>query len=309
MHIHCVTVVKNEVDVVGETLRRALEWADAIHVLDNGSTDGTWELLQDLAATSSAVVLAGRDEGPFHNALRARLYHASADRRRPGDWWCRLDADEVYIDDPRAFLRRVPPRYGLVWGSSFTYFFTDRDLERYEDDPSRYDPSLPIDERIRYYHNNWSELRFVRQTPEMRWPLDRDWPIRTKAPYPRRIRVKNFVYRSPEQIRRRLTDRYAAIAASAGRDDACFRHETPSNWVDVQLNRAPRVVADTPPSSPPSWRSRIMPAAELHYDAGDGAYVEAAPETLPALPPTSRPAIYAARQLWHDLTLRVGWRA
>ena len=301
MQIHAITVVKNEADIVGDTLRRALGWADAIYVLDNGSTDGTWEMLQDLAATSPAVFLAGQDETPFHNGLRARLYHRFASRSSPGDWWCRLDADELYIDDPRAFLRRVPPRYGLVWGSSFTYYFTDRDLERYEDDPSRYGPSVPIDERMRYYHNNWSELRFVRETPGMEWPSDRGWPIRTKGPYPRRIRVKNFVYRSPAQIRRRLEDRYAALTASADIDGASFQHERPTNWVEVQLNRAPRSFEDDPAPSPPSWRDRIMPAAELHYDAGDGSYVEAAPETLPALPPTSRPAVFAARQLWHDL--------
>mgnify|MGYP006279081359 CR=1 FL=1 len=305
MQIHAITVVKNEADIVGDTLRRALDWADAIYVLDNGSTDGTWEILRTLADESPAVFLAGRDVGRFHDGIRAQIYHQFEARSRPGDWWCRLDADEIYIDDPRTFLHRVPPRYGLVWGSSFTYYFTDRDLARYETDPSRYAASVPIDERIRYYHNNWSELRFVRETPDLFWPDERDWPIRTQGPYPRRIRVKNFVYRSPEQIRRRLDDRYEAIAASAELGASCFQHEQPANWVDVQLGRAPRVIEDDPAPSPPSWRSRIMPAAELHYDAGDGTYVEAPPGTLPPLPPTSRPVVYAARQLWHNLRRRV----
>jgi hypothetical protein len=35
--------------------------------------------------------------------------------RLDGDWWCILDADEFYIDDPREFLEAVPKRFSSVW--------------------------------------------------------------------------------------------------------------------------------------------------------------------------------------------------
>jgi glycosyltransferase involved in cell wall biosynthesis len=44
----CVT--KDEVDIIGFCLRHASQFCDKIYVLDNGSTDGTWEIINDLRA-------------------------------------------------------------------------------------------------------------------------------------------------------------------------------------------------------------------------------------------------------------------
>ena len=50
MKIHGLCLVKNEADVLQETLVSALHWCDDhIYVFDNGSNDGTWELVQELA--------------------------------------------------------------------------------------------------------------------------------------------------------------------------------------------------------------------------------------------------------------------
>src|SRR6185503_20432428 len=67
MRIHGLCVVRDEADIVGHALDTALEWADDVHVLDNGSGDGTWELLQDYASREPRVVLVGRDEEVFRD--------------------------------------------------------------------------------------------------------------------------------------------------------------------------------------------------------------------------------------------------
>ena len=41
MKIFGIMLVKNEVDIVGHTLKEAQKWCDKIFILDNGSTDGT----------------------------------------------------------------------------------------------------------------------------------------------------------------------------------------------------------------------------------------------------------------------------
>lgn len=43
MKIFSICCVRGENDIVGETLKAALDWSDQIFVFDNGSTDGTWE--------------------------------------------------------------------------------------------------------------------------------------------------------------------------------------------------------------------------------------------------------------------------
>ena len=51
MHIHALSLIKNEADVIGQSLAAAAAWADCIYVYDNGSDDGTWEIVRELAAT------------------------------------------------------------------------------------------------------------------------------------------------------------------------------------------------------------------------------------------------------------------
>ncbi len=48
MNIFAIMLVNNEADVVKSGLESATTWATKIFVLDNGSTDGTWENLQSL---------------------------------------------------------------------------------------------------------------------------------------------------------------------------------------------------------------------------------------------------------------------
>src|SRR5215470_9375996 len=96
--------VKNEVDVIAHTLRAAAKWCDAIYVLDNGSQDGTWEVVKQLAQEYPVVVPHEQATAPFTEAIRARLFNAYREQANEGDWWCRLDADEIYVHSPRSFL-------------------------------------------------------------------------------------------------------------------------------------------------------------------------------------------------------------
>lgn len=281
MRIHGIMLIKDEGDVIGDTLEAALRWCDAIYVFDNGSQDGTWEQVQALAASSPQVIPFKQDTTPFSQSLRGEVFRHYRHQAEPGDWWCILDGDEIYIDDPRAFLEGVPARFGEVWSSSFQYYFTDADLERYEADPQAF-LDTPVEERLRYYLNNWSESRFMRHHDGLIWPPDRDGrpgyrrPLGLGATYPRRIRLKHYQYRSPDQMEHRLRSRMA-IAGS-------YRHEHQPDWLARLLGQSvpDEGAGGTPPD--PSWRDRIVPARYLERDMGDGEYVtnEAALPPIPA---------------------------
>lgn len=49
MKIHSICLVKNESDIIAQTLKAAVNWSDFIYVYDNGSTDGTWEKVISLS--------------------------------------------------------------------------------------------------------------------------------------------------------------------------------------------------------------------------------------------------------------------
>jgi hypothetical protein len=110
MKIHGLSLVKNEADVLQETLTRALHWCDHIYVFDNGSSDGTWELVKELAKQHLQIVPYKQDDVLYSNGLLADIFNVFRSKAGPRDWWCRLDADEFYIDDPRIFLTKIPDR-------------------------------------------------------------------------------------------------------------------------------------------------------------------------------------------------------
>ena len=290
MKLHGICLVRNEADVIAQTLTAAAAWADVVYVCDNGSTDGTWDLVRELGHELPQIVAWKQDARPYGPHLWAEAYERFRGNSSRGDWWCRLDADELYIDDPRDFRAAVPRLYRSVWSASFQDYFTTEDVRRWSEEPSRYAEATLVDERLRFYANNWSEQRFFRDAPGLVW-TDGNWPAFVyDAVYPRRIRLKHFQYRSPEQIQRRLDTRRHAPAAR-------FRHERHADWeAAVVRRRAAPAGTRAAAEMPGGWRERVVDPAGLLHDAGDGPYVvdEAA---LPSIPPLGRSVAASARRL------------
>jgi hypothetical protein len=273
MKIHGLCLIKNEADVLQETLMSALHWCDYVYVFDNGSNDRTWELVHELAKRYLQIVPYKQDDTLYSNGLRAEIFNAFRSNAGPLDWWCALDADEFYIDDPRVFLTKIPYRLKTVWSASLNYYFTDEDSILYRKDPVKF-LATPVQERFRYYLSNWGELRFFRHSDDIGWTPDQGGfpPAMFAAPaYPVRIWLKHYQYRSPEQIERRLLTRRPAMQAKTG-----FWHEVKPSWrTSVATKRdAPLDFDDSRPEFAASrWQERIVPATALDYDAFDRRYV------------------------------------
>jgi glycosyltransferase involved in cell wall biosynthesis len=280
--IHALCIVKDEGDIVGEALAAAASWCDHIYVLDNGSTDETWGIVQDLARTVPQVVPWKVDDRPFNDGLRADIFHHFRDNAAPGDWWARQDADELYIDDPKVFLRKVPARYGVVWTASFSYYFTDADADAYEADPAAYADDVPIEQKIRWYLNHWSEPRLFRHSAAITWDNGGGFPayVSTAPVYPVRIWLKHFPYRSPQQLDKRIAARNQTVANGE------FSHEAIADWGQaVAAVRTTRKLMENTGAEhvARSWRDRIVPSAAMDYDAHDGRLV-VNEDLMPAIP-------------------------
>jgi hypothetical protein len=264
--ILAICLVKDEIDIVDQCLRAARAWADRIFVYDNGSTDGTWEAVLAVARADDSVVPFKLAAKPFSRSLRSEVFHT---HRAPGDWWCILDADEFYIDEPREFLGGLDPRHDSVWSSSYEYCFTDIDAARYREKPWLYADDVPVEQKIRFYANTWSEMRFFKDREQLSWPPEAAEPYPLRSPAPRRIRLKHFQFRSPKQIQKRINAR--GPLAERG---VAFRHETRENWRDYS-RRAQELWAagDEARDRPQTWEERVVDSSKLHFDAHDGMYV------------------------------------
>jgi len=258
-------LVKNEADIIAECLLSAAKWCDAIYVYDNGSDDGTWEIVISLARTVGCLIPFKQDNVPFRDSIRGEIFERYRHQSTQGEWWCRLDADEFYIDDPRTFLAEVPPSFDVVWSAKFQYYFTEQELARYELDPHAFDDGVPVAQKCRHYLNNWSEPRFFRYHPQLSY-REGDWPRPLGPSFPERIRVKHFQYRSPSQISKRLATRREPMVAGM------FRHETVPDWsmrIALRLPGLPRSISSYRPAS---WRERIADSRYLLIDDGTGTY-------------------------------------
>jgi glycosyltransferase involved in cell wall biosynthesis len=200
--IFAISVVKDEADIIAQSLNAALRWADKIFVLDNGSTDGTWEIVQSLA--SNKIIAWKRDTTPFYDGIRAQVYQEFKHLAAEGDWWCfRLDADEFYLDDPREFLAKVPKNHHFVVTDTIQFRLTKEDFVN-GNAPSGIDD-------IRYHDKyTWSETRFFRHRPHMEWTPAMDRPKRMGVMHSRRIKLRHYQFRSLEQIKQRVAVRAEA---------------------------------------------------------------------------------------------------
>jgi hypothetical protein len=295
MRIHAMALIKNESDVIGQSLVAATGWADSIYVYDNGSDDGTWEIVHELATAHPQIVPFKQDRTPYRQSHRRELFERF--RGDSGDWWGILDADEFYIDDPRHFLAGVPERYGEVWSASFEYYFTDVDAARYEKEPAAYGDDVPVGDKCRHYINNWSEPRFFRDNERVVWPEGDGSPEELGPAYPGRIRLKHYQYRSPQQIQRRIDSRREALERGS------FLHEMIPDWKHAILRPLDIDFSAADPSyAPTTWRDRVVDASLLTEDRGEYVVDEAALPKIPRAWPAWVRALRArARRAKHFL--------
>lgn len=265
MKIRCVCVVRDEVDILSYTLDAALRWAHTIYVCDNNSSDGSWELLQEYAMRRPEVVLVDREPGVFRNSLRGEIVNQADHGAGPKDWWCRLDADEIYIDNPCEFLAAIAKHHEVVYSASHQYFFTDADLAAFQQEPTLFTKDWKP-KRLRYYLANWSEPRFVRHLPGVQW-VDA-WPegFWKMSAAPKRIRVRHYQFRSPPQIERRL---HARILNT---EDGSFEHEKATQWLPkLGIREEDLVFGDSKPEVGELWRTRVIRASALQREDDEGA--------------------------------------
>jgi glycosyltransferase involved in cell wall biosynthesis len=230
-------LVKNEADIIRPVLEHGRTWADRIIVQDNGSTDGTWEIVQQMA--DEVVVAWKQDLRPYDNTLRADAFNAFRHEASENDWWCyKMDSDEFYVDDPRAFLARVPWPYHVVFKKSIDYLITTEDVEEAEfEDDFTANRSKGLYRYVKPVAH--SEARFFRHRARLNWPPGTVAPKHRGPRYPEAILVRHYQFRSPEQMQRRLDLRNAVPKDRQGKP---FRHIRQTHWTELLVPRSEAVL-------------------------------------------------------------------
>jgi hypothetical protein len=225
MKLYGLALVKDEADVVGQSLRHALTFCDRVAVLDNGSSDDSVAVVESVAEEYPGRVLSfGVDRRPFSHDLRAVMYDELRHEVGWDGWFLQLDADEFLDSDPRPALARAGAggfNRVATWQAQFQ--FTDVDLAEHH--TGRDDRTRPIEQRRRYYRVDWREGRFWLNRPDRPWEGTVDVLPTFAAETPRWGLVnRHYQFRDPQQMQRRIEVRAAA------RTDHLFVHATATDW-------------------------------------------------------------------------------
>lgn len=223
--IYGVMIAKNEADVIGQSLSFGLNHCDKIICMDNMSTDGTWEIMQEMAAKHPGRIVAHtRITQKFHDCLRSIGYNAFHRELGHKDWWLRFDADEFLNEDPRPILELAEQEGAdFVRANQMEFALTDVDvaaIRRGEDSRDK-----PIEQRRRHYKVSWREFRFFRNNPDVVWDVEqsKQFPRNlSKAKVcSRAIFNRHYSHRDIEQLKARIAVRQGSLS---------FTHIKDADW-------------------------------------------------------------------------------
>ena len=140
--------------------------------------------------------------------------------------------DEVYAEDPREFLAKIPKKYQWVGKQSLDYVITNEDLAEYN-----FTGDFGKDRKILKYFRVpcWSEGRFFRYRKGLTWTNDKKnhYPEHIGVQAPDLILVHHYLNRSPEQIKKRIEVRMNTKMFKEGSSWGTYQ----ADWKSAILNR------------------------------------------------------------------------
>jgi len=105
MRVIAISMVKNEIDIIEAFVRHNATLVSRMIVLDNGSTDGTADVLQKLRREGLPLdVVADDSIGKYQSEHLTRLMRDEAVGRYDAEWVLPLDGDEFLVSDSKYAL-------------------------------------------------------------------------------------------------------------------------------------------------------------------------------------------------------------
>lgn len=236
-------LVRDEEDILPQSLAHILTWCDALYIYDLGSVDRTWDIVQDFARKDKRIVPFMRRPTVYAEGVRCVLFNQYRDRLQNGDWFLKVDADEFYEITPPQFvaerLRPYESRVDLMW---YLFRLTNREVDAYKTDADILaDRKRPIEERRRFYKiASFAEPRMFRYRTTMRWMPNCAWPFSMGILAAERLPIRHYPHRDPLQMQRRCQLRAGMVRLGG---DA-FPHWKLEDWrkdvVDVEGDASKR---------------------------------------------------------------------
>lgn len=203
--VWAVTMVRNESDIIGHTLRHLLDQGVAgVLVVDHRSTDGTPDVLREIAAADLRVHV-GRYTAEAYRQGRVMSYLADRARRAGADWVIPFDADELWYAEGGTvaeYLRSIDGPRVLAAALHDGHATTPQGIELSDREGSVAVELSPSTSKVALRPHRWAWIDIGNHTA-----LD------LGAAAPSRLRILHLQYRSPAQVAAKVTVGSAAVRA------------------------------------------------------------------------------------------------
>lgn len=200
-----VSMVRDEADVIEGTLRHMAAEVDFMVVADNGSTDGTREILRGLVDELPLTVIDDPEPAYYQSRKMSRLAEIAA-RRWGAEWIVPFDADELWFAEHRVADVLARTRADVAVADLTDHYCTA--LDEADPDPfrsmvwRRREPaSLP---KVAF---RWQPGTVIHQGNHG-VTLPEPGAVKTL------LQVRHFPYRSPAQMVRKARNGAAAYRAT-----------------------------------------------------------------------------------------------
>lgn len=227
MTVIAVTMVKNELDVIETTIRHMAAHVDHVIVADNGSTDGTRDVLETLPCET----LDDPDPAYYQSFKMTRLAHYAG--AQGADWVVPFDADEIWLPATETTiaeqLRRSGGNVAPAW--LYDHVVTTADLVGIAPQQAM---TYRMRERsklhkvaARYISGMVIEMGNHQVTYPKNQKVRIDWDV---------LQVRHYPIRSPRQFARKARQGSAALALTDLPDDIGRHWRDWGELSDTQLH-------------------------------------------------------------------------
>ncbi|OHV42188.1 hypothetical protein BBK14_11240 [Parafrankia soli] len=202
-----IAMVRDEADIIAGTIRHMDSEVDHLLVADNGSTDGTREILADLARNLPLTVVDDPDPAYYQSAKMSALARQGADELG-ARWIVPFDADELWYS-PAGRIADVLTASRRPYAVADLYNHLATALDEPGDDPFRtmvWRQAEPAP--LHKVAFRWQPGAVIHQGNHG-VTLPADGPTLEGA-----LKVRHFPARSPEQFARKGRNGAAAYAAT-----------------------------------------------------------------------------------------------
>jgi glycosyltransferase involved in cell wall biosynthesis len=198
-----VCFVKNEDDIIADSVTHAAQFCDKVFVVDNASTDRTWDIVKGLDLEN--VIPVCSKDFVFRDHLRLKFMETKKEELGPNNWWYMFDADEFLFEDPLDAIALAEEEGADCIGVEVINFLLTKDEVR---DARESVHQQTWRDRKHYVLYESGPVKFFKNTKYVDFNICDFMPFGVTKECSQRLLMKHYPYRSLGQLEKRVHTRY-----------------------------------------------------------------------------------------------------